>query len=71
MRIDENLLKKAHDLGLNVTKVCENALKDMIARIERPIDLKNAGNPTKSTTTNAWWGCPDLNRGHESPSLIA
>jgi hypothetical protein len=37
MRIDEDLLQKAHDLGLNVTKVCENALKEMIARIERPI----------------------------------
>ena len=40
MRIDEDLLQKAHDLGLNVTKVCENALKEMIARIERPISPK-------------------------------
>jgi len=37
MRIDEDLLQKAHDLGFNVSKVCENALKEMIARIERPI----------------------------------
>jgi len=41
MRIDEELLQKAHDLGLNVTKVCENALKEMIARIERPISQNN------------------------------
>ena len=40
MRIDEELLQKAHGLGLNVTKVCENALKEMIARIERPISPK-------------------------------
>jgi hypothetical protein len=40
MRIDEDLLQKAHDLGLNVTKVCENALKEIIARIERPISPK-------------------------------
>jgi hypothetical protein len=40
MRIDEDLIKKAHDLGLNVTKICENALKVMIARIERPISPK-------------------------------
>jgi post-segregation antitoxin (ccd killing protein) len=40
MRIDEDLIKKAHELGLNVTKICENALKEMIARIERPISQK-------------------------------
>ena len=34
MRLDPDLVRKAHDLGLNVTKVCENALKDAIRRME-------------------------------------
>ena len=36
MRIDEDLLRKAHELGLNVSKVCENALKEAIERLESP-----------------------------------
>jgi len=36
MRIDEELLQKAHNLGLIVSKVCENALREMIRRIESP-----------------------------------
>ena len=34
MRIDGDLLKKAHDLGLNVSKITENALVDAINRME-------------------------------------
>ena len=37
IRVDEDVLKKAKDLGLNVSKVSENALKEMIKRIESPI----------------------------------
>ncbi len=34
IRIDEVLLIKAHDLGLNVSKISENALKEAISRME-------------------------------------
>ena len=34
LTIDENVIKKAKDLGLNLSKVSENAIKDMICRIE-------------------------------------
>ena len=34
IRIDENVLKKAKEIGLNVSKVSENALKNMISRLE-------------------------------------
>ena len=34
LTIDENVVKKAKDLGLNISKVSENALKTMIACIE-------------------------------------
>jgi post-segregation antitoxin (ccd killing protein) len=40
IRIDQNLVQKAKALGLNISKVSENALKEMIARIERPISPK-------------------------------
>jgi post-segregation antitoxin (ccd killing protein) len=34
MRIDAELIKKAHDLGLNVSKISENALKEAIEKME-------------------------------------
>ena len=34
--VDPDVLRKAHELGLNVSKVCENALKDAIRRLEQP-----------------------------------
>ena len=34
IRIDSEILDKAHNLGLNVSKVAENALKDAINRLE-------------------------------------
>jgi hypothetical protein len=42
IRIDANLVQKAKELGLNISKVSENALKEMIRRIERPITPKEA-----------------------------
>ena len=43
IRIDAELLRKAHDLGLNVSKISENALKDAIERMERPKTATNGG----------------------------
>jgi post-segregation antitoxin (ccd killing protein) len=34
MRIDEELIDKAHSLGLNVSKISENAIKEAIERME-------------------------------------
>jgi hypothetical protein len=34
LTIEEEIIKKGKDLGLNISKVCENALVDMIGRIE-------------------------------------
>ena len=34
MRIDEELIKKAHDLGLNVSRISENAIKEAIEKME-------------------------------------
>ena len=40
--INQELLKKAKDIGLNISKTCENALKNAIRRLE-------ASNPHKTT----------------------
>jgi post-segregation antitoxin (ccd killing protein) len=34
IRVDEDSLRKAHDLGLNVSKIAENALKEAIKKLE-------------------------------------
>ena len=44
MRLDEDLTKKAHDLGLNVSKICENALKNAIECLEGDKTETNDGN---------------------------
>ena len=63
-----DLIKKARKYGLNISYIARKALLAEIQRIENQnIDgrLKGASN------SQAWWGCPDLNRGPESPSLGA
>jgi hypothetical protein len=32
--VDQETLRKAKDLGLNISKICENALKEAIKRLE-------------------------------------
>jgi post-segregation antitoxin (ccd killing protein) len=34
LRIDEELIEKAHDLGLNVSRISENAIKEAIEKME-------------------------------------
>ena len=40
IRIDAELVRKAKEYGLNISKVSENALKEMIRRLESPIAPK-------------------------------
>ena len=66
--VEAEIAEKAHELGVNVSKTCENALKEAIKRLE--------GSNCRSTAEGcpeqqAWWGRPDSNRGPESPSLRA
>ena len=42
--MDDEVVKKGKDLGLNLSKVCENALIDMIGRIESPKGDISKGN---------------------------
>ena len=45
IRIDEKILKQAKELGLNITKICENALKLYITKIQQ-INQEIAQNPS-------------------------
>ncbi len=52
MRIDEELLTKAHDLGLNVSKIAENALKDAINRMEGSYSQEKPNTSPNSAQNN-------------------
>jgi hypothetical protein len=54
--IEAEVVEKAKDLGLNISKVCENCLKDMIRRIE-------GSNPSKDCPEQVWCGRRDSNPG--------
>ena len=71
IRIDVEIAGKAKEIGLNISKVSENALKDMIKRIESPITANKSKDCSENPQNDNWWGCPDSNRGQESPSLLA
>jgi post-segregation antitoxin (ccd killing protein) len=34
VKVDKELVREAHELGLNVSKICENALKEAIRRLK-------------------------------------
>ena len=60
-RIDSNDLEKAKKLGLNISQVCRNALKDAIRRLETPNPLNITSEGGLGTAGSEWAG-PDLNR---------
>jgi len=47
IRLPADLLAKARDLGLNVSKVCENALRVAVSKLEGPAPetMTNGGSP--------------------------
>ena len=42
--IDRTVIRKAKDLGLNISKTCENALKEAIKRLEGSNSQSNCNN---------------------------
>jgi len=42
IRIDKEVFRKAKDLGLSVSKVAENALKEAIRRLESPYNSESS-----------------------------
>ena len=64
LTIDAEVLRKAHEIGLNVSQFCENALKQAIKTLEQTkIQTETNGGciDTQSVSHQQdWWGCPDL-----------
>ena len=54
VKVDKKLVKKAHEVGLNASKICENALEKAIEAIEgtsgESSSRGNRDNPSKSRT---------------------
>ena len=66
LTIDEEILRKAQEIGLNVSQFCENALKQAIKALEQTkIQTETNGGyiDTRSVSfPQDWWAGPDLNR---------
>ena len=58
IRIDAELVEKAKELGLNISKVCENALIQAVKALEETFTEKG-GN--LGTVGSWWWTRGDLN----------
>ena len=55
--LDAEIVEKAHNLGLNISRIAENALKQAINRINGAYSKKET-----NSNLNRWWAGPDLNR---------
>ena len=68
--IDREVAEKAKEIGLNISKVCENCLKHAIKRMEgnnNPISPDSWVKP--SSKEGSWCGCRDLNPGYQRGRL--
>ena len=67
LTIDEEVVKTAKELGLNMSKIAENALKEYIRRLEGSKTQTNGGTPFLSEVSfgkeDSWCGRRDLNPG--------
>ena len=61
IRIEKDLAEKAKKLGLNISKVSENALKDMIEHLEQPKTENTPSTNLVDDPKKQWRGVRDLN----------
>lgn len=53
VKMEKKLVKRAHELGLNVSKTCENALKVAVEALEgTSVSGKKKGTPTTNQLNN-------------------
>ena len=67
------LLEKARDLGLNLSKITENALKQYIDALEKP-KMTNGGTPflgEASLEKKVLRGCPSLVGGRPAKPVVS
>ena len=60
----EEVIKKAKEMDLNVSKTCENCLKQATKVLERTFKQNKGG---IGTVGSVWWGRGDLNPGPRTP----
>ena len=72
--IEAQVVEKAHELGLNVSKTCENALKEAIRRLETPVpqtEINGGHIDSQEAVSNAkWCSGRDLNPGRRLSSFL-
>jgi len=68
--MDAEIIRKARELGLNISKTCENALKEAIKRLERSDCENNNENCPSDSSNNVWCGRRDLNPGRQRGRLM-
>ena len=68
LTIDEEVATKAKEIGLNLSKVCENCLKEAIRRMETPSNPREGGT---GTVGSDWCGRRDLNPGRQRGRLMS
>lgn len=66
--IDKEVYEKAHALGINVSKACENYLKQLIEAIETLNSQKDQKGGNLGTVGSGWCGRRDLNPGRQRGS---
>jgi len=59
IRIDADLVEKAKEMGLNISKICENALIKAVKALEQIFSQNKGGN--LGTVGSWWWTRGDLN----------
>jgi len=66
--LDKELVEKTREFCFNLSKTFENYLKQLLTQLST---VSTRNNLNSSGKHGVWWGCPDLDRGLESPSLQA
>ena len=56
LTIDEEVVKAAKQLGLNMSKISENALKEYIKRLTKSETMTNGGKPSLSLSEGSLFG---------------
>jgi hypothetical protein len=65
--IDSSVTKTAKELGLNISKVSENALKEAICRISGFNPINGLEKPVPNSPAAEWWRGWDLNPRRPAP----
>ena len=60
--LDPESVKKARDLGLNISKICQNALDEAIRRLGDPESGTMINGGSNESRDKDRWAGPDLNR---------